>query len=367
MLSGGLDSSILCKICQDIFKTNDSYSTGYPFEDPDLNLEKSYALSAGEALGLNHEYYQATTKEYLKGFLEAIYLAENPLHHLQSVCLHLLYKQKIPKNKTILIEGWGAGGSFGNFRNYLFLKDKIIFRMLSKKMFHKGLKIMPKMIGKGEQTSELLIKSSLDLPLNKPDNPIWSFHEYGCKKWVCDYLNVPEKDIIGNQYDSIKRFENRSIYDITALYSLLGDEDATLSIISKIGEGNKKIHYFPFYDLNVLNYAFLIPWKLKMSRPENILRKSIARQCGIPKFIINRPKLGFGIRSNAWSKKGGIFEPLVPLASKIFDEKQIRKMQSTEPKKAMTFWNMLNYSIWKRLCINNESIDVLLEELNEMI
>jgi len=84
LLSGGLDSSILCKICQDIFKTNDSYSTGYPFEDPDLNLEKSYALSAGEALGLNHEYYQATTEEYLKGFLEAISLAENPLHHLQS-------------------------------------------------------------------------------------------------------------------------------------------------------------------------------------------------------------------------------------------------------------------------------------------
>ena len=37
-------------------------------------------------------------------------------------------------------------------------------------------------------------------------------------------------------------------------------------------------------------------------------------------------------------------------------------MQSTEPKKSMTFWNMLNYSIWKRLCIKNEPIEILLEE-----
>ena len=95
------------------------------------------------------------------------------------------------------------------------------------------------------------------------------------------------------------------------------------------------------------------------------MRKEIARQSNLPKFIINRPKSAFGVRSKTWSMKGGVFEPLVPLASKVFDEKQIRYMQSSDPKKAMTFWNMLNYSIWKRLCINNEPLDDLIEELNE--
>ena len=108
---------------------------------------------------------------------------------------------------------------------------------------------------------------------------------------------------------------------------------------------------------------FSIPWKLKLSRPQNKLRKEIARRGNIPEFIVTRPKRSFGISPNRWANKGGVFEPLIPLASKIFDENEIRKMQSSEPKKAMTSWNILNYSMWKRLCINNEPLEILLEEL----
>ncbi|GAG74769.1 unnamed protein product, partial [marine sediment metagenome] len=100
------------------------------------------------------------------------------------------------------------------------------------------------------------------------------------------------------------------------MYSLLGDEDITLSIWTKIAEGNEKILYSPFYDSDVLDYVFSMPWKLKLKRPENILRKTIARQCGVPKFIITRKKSGFGVQPRLWSKPGSAFEPLVPLASK---------------------------------------------------
>lgn len=364
LLSGGLDSSILCRICQEYLGIDTSYSTGYPFEEPTLNIEKSYALSAGKALGMAHHYYESTTSDYLQGFLEAISLSEQPLHHLQSICLHLLYKGGIPQNKEIIVEGWGAGGSFGNFRNYLFYKDKITFKLLTKKPFLFILKYIPKILGKGEKTVEMLLRASSNILLSDPKHPIWFFHDYGDKNWVYRYLNVSEQDITKGQYNSLKRFENKSIYDITALYSLLGDEDVTLSVLSKIGEGSHKILYFPFYDYELLNYVLSIPWKLKMKRPENIFRKTIANQCHVPSFIINRPKAGFGINTKHWAEKGGIFEPLVPLASKIFNEKQIRKMQSSEPEKAMTFWNILNYSIWKRLHIYNEPLDVLLEELN---
>jgi hypothetical protein len=69
------------------------------------------------------------------------------------------------------------------------------------------------------------------------------------------------------------------------------------------------------------------------------------------------------MRSAHWAEKDGIFQSMIPLASKILNEKEIRSMQSTEPKKAMTLWNMINYSIWKRLWINNEPLEVLIEEL----
>ena len=103
ILSGGLDSSITSNICQNIFSIDESYSTGYPFEDSNVNIEKDYALSAADAFGMNHHYYEPTVEEYLKGFLEAISISEEPLHHLQTVLLHLLFKNGIPKNKKIVV------------------------------------------------------------------------------------------------------------------------------------------------------------------------------------------------------------------------------------------------------------------------
>jgi len=367
ILSGGLDSSILCRLCQQELNIKDTYSTGYPFEQPELNMEKKYALSAGKALEMNHRYYEPTVAEYLQGFLESISLSEQPLHHLQMICLHLLYKKGIPQNKRIVVEGWGSGGVIGNFRNYLYYKDKILFRLLVKKPFHFILKSLPKFSDLGEKSVEMLLRSASNLSLSDPLHPIWSFHDYGDQEWTCKYLNESKQSIIQGQYNAIKRFEGYSQYDLSAIYSLLGDEDVTLSILSKISEGNHKITYIPFYDYDFLQYVLSIPWNIKLKRPENILRKSLAHQVHIPDFIINRPKLGFGIQSTQWSKKDGVFEPLVTIAAKVFEEKEIRKMQSTEPIKAQTYWNILNYAIWKRLHIHNEPLSVLIEELKNVI
>ena len=219
---------------------------------------------------------------------------------------------------------------------------------------------------KGRNYIDILNKYNSEVPLYDPNNPIWSFEEYGSKKWACEYFNVTEGDLNKSQYESIKHMKGRSIYDIWTFYSLLADEDITASIWAKIGCGSNKILFYPYYDIDTQNYVLSIPWKLKLKH-NNILKKQIAQYCNIPRFIVSRPKSGFGINPKRWSLKGGVFEPLIPLASKVFNEKQIRDMQSPDPKKAMIFWNMLNYSIWKRLCINNEPLEILLEELNSNI
>jgi asparagine synthetase B (glutamine-hydrolysing) len=369
LLSGGKDSSITSSICQKKFGINTSYSSGYPFEDPELNFEKKYAITAADAFGMKHYYYEPSIQEYLSGFLEAISLTEEPLHHLQSVLFHLLFKNGIPKDKKYIVHGQGAGFCFGNVTPYLYWREKKITKVFSKKplkdiiliksnLFRKE-KIFPRI----QIFSKILNEKTLNYPYYDSKNPLWSWHDYGSVEWICDYFNVTHQNIIKNRYDFIKKIETRSIYDVWSLYSLLGDEDSTLPIWHKLGEGNNKILYAPFYDINVLNYVFSMPWKLKLSRPRNRLRAEIARRGNIPKFIIDRPKRSFGIQSDRWSAKGGVFEPLIPLASKVINENEIRKMQSSESKKAMTYWNILNYAIWKRLCIDNEPLEVLQDEL----
>jgi asparagine synthetase B (glutamine-hydrolysing) len=369
LMSGGKDSSVTSTICQKKFGINTSYSAGYPFEDPEFNFEKRYALSAAEVFGMTHHYYEPSTQEYLTGFLEAIALSEEPLHHLQTPLFHLLFKNAIPKDKKFIVHGQGAGFCFGNVGPYLYWREKKLTKLLSKKpmnnIYIKMSNVLNKANGftKIQNYKQIINETTLNYPLYDSRNPLWSWHDFGSVDWVCHYFNVTHRDIIKSRYNFIKKFENRPIYDVWSLYSLLGDEDITLPIWHKLGEGNKKILYDPFYDLNVLNYVFSIPWKLKLSRPQNRLRNEIARRGDIPEFIIIRPKRSFGIKPDRYGGKKGVFEPLIPLASKVFDEKEIRKMQSTEEKKAMTYWNMLNYAIWKRLCINNEPLEVLLEEL----
>jgi len=366
LLSGGMDSSTICPIYKKIFNHDTSYSTGYSFESPGLNAEKRYALSAAQALEMNHRYYEPSPQEFLTGVIEAIFHAEEPVHHLQSVLLHLLWKNEIPKEQRIILCAQGAGSTFG-YNELFYLNEKrkkLLYRLLITNSTLSLLKTISKMVGRGGGLVDIIEKFYHDYPLNHSENPIWSWMDFGSWNWVRTYFNVTADQIIKERYEFIKEFSTMSMYDIWSRYSLYGDEDVTLAIWSKIGEGNKKIIFFPYYDSDVLNYAFSIPWQLKL-QSHRVLTKEIARQSELPKFIINRPKLGFSVNSLEWAKRGGIFEPLVSIASKIFDEREIRQMQtSSDSRKVQTFWNILNYSIWKRLHIYNEPLDVLLEELN---
>ena len=356
ILSGGLDSSILFKICLDTYGIKIAYSTGYPFEDPEKNTEKEYALSAADAFQAENNYYYCSTENYLRGFIEGICGAEEPLHHLQSVLLYLLFKEGIPKTKKIVVSGLGADGIFGTTaHSFVFAKEKII--QIPRCPFSFMLNLFTK-----KTKNDILNSFNNRLArIYNNSNILWSQGAYGYNTWVSQYFNASKEEIIKGRKNLINKYNNRSIYDKLSLLDFLRTS-VTQTIWSKIGESTGKIIYYPFSNSELMNYSFSIPWEIKLKTPKHILR-SVARQLEIPEFIITRPKSSFGIKSKIWMEKGGVFEPLIPLAVKVFDEKEIRKMQSVDSKKAMTYWNMLNYAVWKRICINNEPVEALLEEL----
>jgi asparagine synthetase B (glutamine-hydrolysing) len=366
LFSGGLDSSILYQLCRRIYGIDETCSTGFPFEDPRNNLEKEYAFSASEALKSKHTYYEFSTKEYLSGFIEGIAAAEEPMHHLQSVLLYLLFG-KLPQNKKIVISGEGADSSFGSSTNSrVYRLNTLPIQLILNFLKLSQIASLTSKHWQDRINGLFKTKLSLNKSLEDPDHILWSLGYYGSKNWVCDYFRVSDFDIIEGRYSTIKLFGDRSIYDQITLVSFLGGASVTKSIWNKLGESQGKIVHYPYGDDNLLHYIHTVPWSLKLKNPKNILRE-VAKKIGVPWIIINRPKQSFGISSDKWGVKGGVFEPLIPLCSKVFDIREIQKMQSSELEKAMTFWNMLNYSVWKRLCINNEPVDVLLYELNENI
>jgi hypothetical protein len=106
---------------------------------------------------------------------------------------------------------------------------------------------------------------------------------------------------------------------------------------------------------------------VKLAEPKGVLR-GVARRIGVPEFIIGRPKADFSANARHWALPGGVLDPLVPLAAKVWDEKELRRLQAKyaadrSMPAAYTFLALLNYSMWKRLFVNREPLHALLDEL----
>jgi hypothetical protein len=144
----------------------------------------------------------------------------------------------------------------------------------------------------------------------------------------------------------------------------MGEGAVTQAIWSKLGEACGKFVDYPFLDPELLSFAYQTSWEGKLREPKALMRGAL-RRLNVPEFIIERPKSSFGLNQPGWALKDGIFETVVPLASKVFPERELRSLQSEEWTQASTFWALLNYAIWKRVCVDGESVEALKEELKK--
>ncbi|MCF4102651.1 asparagine synthase-related protein [Gillisia sp. M10.2A] len=358
MLSGGLDSSILYKILYHKFNISTSFSTCYPFDNKKIG-EAQYAKTAADYFKADHQHKDFSNNDYVRGVIESIYLAEEPLFHLQTVMFNLLFKN-MPNNK-IVISGQGADGFFGSpSHNRLYNSNKLKYRLLS-------FSPLPKIIwkfGNYNLSKELNIakryRNTRYLPLKDKNHFIWSIGNQGDKKWVAKYFKVSEEEINSNRLQLVESLSDKSMYEIMTSLDFIGDKSATEGIWSKIAEAHKNIIYYPFNNEELIKYNMSLPWNLKLKTMKGLLHY-VARQNDVPDFIINRKKKGFFVSPTDWLSHG-IMNSLIPLAGKVIDIEVLKELQETS--KGFLFWNFLNYAIWKRLFINNESVDSLINELD---
>jgi len=365
LLSGGVDSSILSTIARDELSVRDTFSTAYPFDNPETNFEQEYALSAACELGTRHSLFVPTATDFLTGFVEGLAAAEAPLNHLQSVLLYLLFKSALPGHMDRIICGEAADSAFGLDTHFAFRpRNDLRGRFLSLAPVHLGLRAL----GSGWPRARAMAAHmdefrSLHLPISDPLHPIWSYAAYGDFEWVRNNYGASREQVIASRSEQLQPVADRSFNDALALYALnYCDVAITTTIWSKLAEEQRKILYYPFASQDILDTAFSIPWEIKLKTGKHIVRGA-GRRLGVPDFILNRRKQSFGIASDRWAETGGAMEPLVALAAKVVDIKQLRDLQGRDPSKAMTFWSLLNYAVLIRLFVRGESKEALLEEL----
>jgi asparagine synthetase B (glutamine-hydrolysing) len=366
LLSGGLDSTTLFRTAQNLFGIAESYSTGFPFKQDGEDVERQYAESAAAALGAGHHYFQSSAGDYVRGVLSAIAATEEPVHHLQSVLLYLLFERGLPAEKTVVVSGEGADGIFGvEMQRSCWRREHktALFTLLSRFPSTAAIRWLVAQTGRGSGFFEPVVNPAPGKDYENPEHELWSVGAYGSKRRVIEQFGCHEDDLFRSRLALVNRIRDRSIYDVISLLSLGGEGTITQIIWNKLGEACGRFVDYPFLDPDLLWFAYRTSWEAKLREPKWLVR-AVLRCLKVPEFIIRRPKSSFGLNRRGWALKGDILEPLVPLAAKVFPEREIRNVQTEDGSEASTFWALLNYALWKRLCVDGEPLESLQEELD---
>lgn len=366
-LSGGLDSSLLFSMAQKKWGIKKTFSTCYPFELPSMNKEKSYALDAANAFGASHSLFECSSREYLVALIDSIAIAEEPIHHLQSPMIYLLYnKASLQIEHPVILSGLGAGTFFGLHSHFDIANQATNFFRLVKQPIGRVLSLL-NIAGIFSEEDFFSIDGRLNVnhSIDDPANVLWATGAYGSWDWVCSYFGITRDKIVAHRARTLSRYKGRSAFDLISFLDYFADAAVTQSLWGKLAEYFGAISYNPFTEDKFINYACNIPWNIRLKAPKHVL-KNIARSINVPEFIITRPKSGFGIRNPAWAAPGGLFEPLISL-SNAFSPMEMRTLQGRDPSNAMIFWNMINYALWKRLFILGQSVEDLQRELAQQL
>jgi asparagine synthetase B (glutamine-hydrolysing) len=301
---------------------------------------------------------------------------EAPIWYYLQTPLFVALLKHPPNDEKIIAFGEGADALFGN-QNHRILHyltehhsasstsrlNALIFNLSKNRVLRKLLKALFRLAGKQGGNLELA-SAKIDDNLEDPNNFLWKMSMIGDEKWTTAKFKFSLKEIVHERKERLEPFLKNPLEDLISLSNLLGYE--SLSALSKIGEKHGRIVLYPYLDEALMTYVFQLPWKSKLKEPKHFLRQ-VARNIGVPDFIITRPKSGFGTKAEYWALPGKIFEPIVTLGKNVFSQEEFRSMQSTNPKKCTTYWFMINYAIWKEIFINGTSPDKLKEELNETL
>jgi hypothetical protein len=367
LMSGGVDSSILFKLCQDHLSLRESHSTGYPFEIDEYNDERRYALEAAAAFGSDHTYHQITNREFLLGTVDAVDHAELPVVAMQSVLLDLVFNRALANDKRIVVCGQGADSIFGLSIMYQYQETRRVVKPALAPVF----KLLAGTLGRLPQGDHqfpwarmhAFSKRRWDLEFDNVNHGLWLMGEFGDKDWVKSTFSVSDEDLIDGRRAAIGRFSLDNVLDAFTVLDFISDVACIQDIWGKLGEVRGRWIAYPFNSPELIRVANHTPWEEKMSEHKRLIRRA-GQMAGVPDYILFRPKRSFGISAGHWAGPGGMLESLYRVTSPVFEPDLLRRFLGDDERRAMTGWTLVNYAIWKRILINGESPEDLRAELN---
>tara|TARA_B100000989_G_scaffold88359_1_gene63863 strand:+ start:1885 stop:3810 length:1926 start_codon:yes stop_codon:yes gene_type:complete len=309
MLSGGIDSSLITALAQKNLKSK-LKTFSVKFEEKDFD-ESGFAREIAKILGTEHHEIDIGDFSIKKIIDEIPRIYDEPFADSSQIPTFLI-SQELKKSVTVALSGDGGDEIFCGYSRYFWASN---FSKLSKFISPKILKIISnsinlvssrkinmftRFLNKGTfppQLGDRLKKIAKILHCNS-DNQIYStlVSQTDPNKYFKIQYNH-EKEIDLNTFPGNYNIQEAMQYIDIKTY-LPGD---ILVKVDRASMANGLEVRSPFLDHRIVEYALenlSNKQKIQWGKGKFILRKILSKY--LPKKLINRPKMGFGVPLSNW-------------------------------------------------------------------
>ena len=368
-LSGGYDSSCVTALLQ---KNNTEKIKTFTIGVPDVGLnEAPFAKQIAAHLGTDHTEFYCTQKEALEIVPQLPYFYDEPFADSSAIPTSLV--SKIAREKVTVALSADAGDEiFAGYNRYDFVMK-----------YGKRIQNIPGFMRKTAAAMMDAIPAGSIPVMNKK----YLFHSrYEKLKTLFkdpSHQNIlmsmtrqmSEKDIAGLFKDPVSRivtaFDSKELKrkDNAVLdYMMAIDYQTYLpdDILQKVDRATMSVSLEgrePFLDQRVIEWAAQLPMEYKYNNGnKKFIIKEIVHQY-LPKAIMDRPKMGFGIPIAAWLQNDlkAFVDQYLDEAfiekQNIFDNNEIQRIRRSfyqgRTERAEKIWYLLMFQMWYDKWMNN--------------
>lgn len=360
LLSGGLDSSLLAALARVARPDVRTFSSSFSFVNSDDD-EDQYALSMARHLGVVHQVHNTTPERYLTGWVESIHAAEEPVHHLQSVLLRILFQDRAAASHGAILCGEGADCIVGNASHDFLYRHRSAIAFLRTTRLSTAFALLAETLGWHGLWSSVLTRR-YDRQLSSAHHFLWLLGRFGDRSIVQRILSCDDAALLGERPWLLEAYHDRPLLDQVTALALLSEGHATISIWGKLAEASGVHLACPYTSPSVLAAVMTVPWDVKLREKKHLVRAAL-RQLGIPETLVMRPKLSFGFPARFWAPKGALFQPIVDMAMQVHNARVLESLQREEGGASMVLWCLLNQFLWMQLFEVGRSVEDLSGEI----
>jgi len=369
-LSGGLDSSIIVALMSEFSsKPIKTFSIGF---NEDNYSELPYARSIAKKFKTDH-YEEIVTPKIDDILDDYIYCLDQPFADSSSIAAYYLSRMT-RKHVTVALSGDGGDESFGGYPRY---KAMLLYQLMRNKPFLKNMFISIAQLLLTKDTTHIdsksykikLMKFSQCLKDNYPSLVAYN-------SWFCHFSPESLHELfktpgtlcnlkhLAQYYDraSNQSSAERTLY--TDIHTYLPDD--LLFKMDSMSMAHSLEVRSPFLDHHFIEFVSTLPLQHKVSLFNSKIILKETYKDYIPKAIINRKKMGFGVPISKWFR-----HDLKPLLRHVLNveamqsrgiynaahiETLVNEHISGKSNNAYPLWNVFIFELWCQKFIDGKTL-----------